>query len=213
MELSGEAPSRGTVEEETRELLSRFSAELSLQDLSLENTVRTRLWARSRDVRMRASRERTHILSGKASASSSSFISLQHFDSNANVALDLLAMRPSSPVAETVAVQFEPPRAYLRYLRNDSIVFVSGFTSSEGRLEDQVPQVIADIEDTLKVAGTSRDKLVRLSAFLCRSQRLETLQALLKKANTGDGPQLEFGFVDGFAGETSLLEIEATAVI
>ena len=122
-------------------------------------------------------------------------------------------MRPSSPVAERVAVQFEPPRAYLRYLRNDSIVFVSGFTSSESRLEDQVPQVLADIASTLKASDTSWKKLVRLSAFLCRSQRLETLQALLKKANTGDGPQLEFGFVDGFAGETSLLEIEATAVI
>ena len=125
VELFSEARSGTTVEEETRELLLRFAGELEALDLSLENTVRTRLWARTRDVRIQASKARSSILAGDASASSSSYISPHHFDSNSNVALDLLSMRPSSPTAERKHVQFEPPRAYLRYLRTDSLVFVS----------------------------------------------------------------------------------------
>ena len=134
VELTGEARSGITVEEETRNLLLRFEKELTALDLSFEHTVPTRMWARTRDGRNLASTERFKVLSGNARATSSSYVSLDHFDSNANIALDLLAMRPSSPTAERKHIEFEPPRAYLRYLRTDTVVFVSGFTASEGEL-------------------------------------------------------------------------------
>lgn len=211
VELTGEARSETTAEEETRNLLLRFEKELRALDLSFANTVRTRIWARTRDGRNLASIERFKILSGNARATSSSYLSLDHFDSNANIALDLLAMRPSSPTVERKHIEFEPTRAYLRYLRTDSVVFVSGFTASEGGLEDQVPQVLADIEKTLKAAGTDWNRVVKLSGYLHRSQSIEALKALLKKAGKAEVPQTEFGFVDGFAGEKSLLEVEVTA--
>ena len=53
-----------------------------------------------------------------------------------------------------------------------------------------------------------------IETFLHRSHKLETLKNLL-----GKGPafpascQIEFGFVDGYAGEKSLLEVEATAAM
>ncbi|NIO06836.1 MAG: hypothetical protein GTO40_02170 [Deltaproteobacteria bacterium] len=213
VELSGEAPEGRSAEEETRALLSQFADELKVHGLSLENTVRTRLWARSRTFRVEASKARGVILTGNASASSSSYISAPHFDSKAKAALDLLALRPSTAAAERIPVQFEPPRAYLRYLRNDSLIFISGFTSGDGGLKDQVPRVLADIDATLAAAGTSWSRVVRLSAFLSRSQKLETLQTLLSNANRAEVPQLEFGAVDGFAGETSLLEVEVTAEV
>ncbi len=211
VELSGEARSGSTVEEETRELFLRFAEELKALGLSLENTVRTRIWGTTRDARNLAARERSKILAGTARAPSSSYVSPYHFDSTVNVALDLIAMRPSRPALERKQVEFEPPRAYLRYLRTDSLVFVSGFTSSDDGLENQVPQVLADIEGTLNAAGTAWNKVVKLSAFQHRGQKLEILQALLRKANKPEVPQLEIGFVDGFAGEKSLLEIEVTA--
>ncbi len=211
VELTGEARSGITVEEETRNLLLRFEKELTALDLSFEHTVRTRMWARTRDGRNLASTERFKILSGNARATSSSYVSPNHFDSNANIALDLLAMRTSSPTAERKHIEFEPPRAYLRYLCAASFVFVSGFTASDGGLEDQVPKVLADIEKTLNAAGTDWNRVVKLSGFLHRSQSLDTLKALLKKESKAEAPQVEFGFVDGFAGEKSLLEVEVTA--
>ncbi len=63
------------------------------------------------------------------------------------------------------------------------------------------------------VAGSMWDKLVKVSPFLHRNQKLATLKELL-----GRGPGLpancrvEFGFVDGYAGDKSLIEIEATAL-
>ena len=130
------------------------------------------------------------------------------------VAVDMLAMKPSQSDAERRPVEFQPPRNYLCYLRYDSRVFLSGYTSDKETLDDQVPQVISAVAGGLTVAGTGWDKLVKVSLFLHRSHKLETLKNLL-----GKGPafpvscQIEFGFVDGYAGEKSQLEIEATALM
>ena len=123
-------------------------------------------------------------------------------------------MKPSRADAERRPVEFQPPRNYLCYLRYDSLAFLSGYTSAAEALEDQVPQVINAVAGGLTVAGTRWDKLVKVSLFLHRSQKLETLKNLL-----GKGPafpancQIEFGFVDGYAGEKSLLEVESTAAV
>ena len=114
--------------------------------------------------------------------------------------------------AERRPVEFQPPRNYLCYLRQDSFVFLSGYTSAAETFETQVPEVIKAVVGGLTVAGSMWDELVKMSLFLHRSQKLETLKELL-----GRGPalpancQIEFGFVDGYAGDKSLLEVEATA--
>ena len=213
VELSGEARTGATVEEETADLLRRFVEELKQLELSWENIVRTRLWCRDRETRTPASVARSKILPSSAKASSASYISLLHFDSNAKVAMDLLAMRPSHPSAERNPAEFEPPRAYLRYLCFDSILFFSGYTSNADTFEVQVSQVLEAVDSSLVAAGTDWGNMAKLTIFLHRSQKLEMLRSLLAKANKLDISKIEFGFVDGYAGEKNLLEAEATATL
>ena len=211
--LSGEARGSGTVEEQTDELFERFEAELRVSQLTLEDTVRTRIFGADREARELATSARAKILFGKRKAASSSYISASHFDCDSRVALDLFAMRPSGRSAEREAVEFEPPRGYISRLRYDSVAFVSGFTSELDRLEDQVPAVLADIDEALKSASTSWQHIAKLSVYLSRSQSPELLKELLRKANQLDLARIEFEFVDGFARDKGLLEAEATALI
>lgn len=213
VELSGEARRGGTAENQTAELFRRFEEELKREGLSLSDTVRTRTWGRYRESRNLATAARSKLLVGPSRAASSSYISVDHFESSADVALDLLAMRPSRLNAERKAVDFEPPRNYLCYLRYDAVVFFSGFTSSDDSLERQVPEVFRALAAALASAGADWGKVVKLSLFLHRSQKLETLRELLAKVSKPDAARIEFGFVDGFAGEKSLLEAEATATV
>lgn len=214
VDLSAAAQPRASVEEETDSLFRSFEQELKADGLWLENTVRTRLWGRDREARNLGTAARSKIFTASTKAASSSYVSPRRFDSDAKVAVDLLAMKPSHADAERRPVEFQPPRNYLCYLRYDSLAFLSGYTSDAATLEDQVPKVINAVASGLTVAGTKWDKLVKLSLFLHRSQKLETLKDLL-----GKGPplpancQIEFGFVDGYAGEKSLLEVEATAAM
>jgi enamine deaminase RidA (YjgF/YER057c/UK114 family) len=211
--LSGEARGSGRVEQQTDELFERCEAELRVSKLSLEDTVRTRIFGADKEARELATSARAKILTGKRKAASSSYISASHFDSDSRVALDLFAMRPSRRGAEREAVEFEPARAYISQLRYDSVAFVSGYTSELDRLEDQVPAVLADIDEALKAASTSWQRVAKLSVYLSRSQSLELLKELLRKANRLDLTRIEFEFVDGFARDKGLLEAEATALI
>ena len=214
IDLSGEARPAASVEQEISSLFRSFEQELKTHGLSLKDTVRTRLWGRDREARNLGTAARSQILTGSAKAASSSYVSTNRFDSDANVALDLLAIKPSRADAERRPVEFQPPRNYLCYLRHDSFVFLSGYTSTAETLQDQVSEIIKAVAGGLMVAGSMWDKLVKVSLFLHRSQKLETLKALL-----GTGPalpancQVEFGFVDGYAGDKSLLEVEATALV
>jgi hypothetical protein len=106
---------------------------------------------------------------------------MHRFDSDAQVAVDLLAAKPSRTDAERQPVEFQPPRNYLCYLRYDSRVFLSGYTSDKETLDDQVPQVISAVAGGLTVAGTGWDKLVKVSLFLHRSHKLQTLKTCLGK--------------------------------
>ena len=213
VEIVGEGKAGAPSESAANELFQQFEAELKLHGLSLDNTARIRVWGRDRDARTLATAARSKILTGNRKAASSSFISREWFDSDASAGLELLAMRPLGSGAERRPVDFEPARNYLCYLRYDSVLFYSGFTSDAPTLEEQVPDVLRTLANAFAVSGSSWSKVVKLSILLDRTQKLETLRDFLAHGPHSNIPEVEVSFVDGFAGEKYLLEIEATALI
>jgi enamine deaminase RidA (YjgF/YER057c/UK114 family) len=211
--LTGEGNPELGAAEATRDLLARFDALLRTQGLSLDNTVRTRLFARDRPSREQGSAARRQLLSSKARGSSSSFVAPGLFDSRAVVALDLLAMRPGHPGAEKTVQDYDPPRAPLRYLIYDSVVFLSGVTSGQAALEAQVAEALAEIGESLAHAGSSWERAVLVSCFLHSSQNVSTLRQLLRQSVPGGSTRLECEFVEGYASEGCLIEVEVTAVL
>ena len=211
--LSAEGRTAKSAADEARDLFQRLDDELKGLGLSLDNTVRTRLWGRDRENRDHGSAERVKILSGKARSASSSFISPVHFDSDARVAIDLLAMRPANAHAQKQLKEYEPPITPLRYLIYDSVVFLSGVTAVLPTLEDQMVDILPRIEGSLKDAGGSWDRAVKASFLLHRSQKFDTLKGLFQKQVKANIPQMEYFHVDGYSSEGKLIEIEVTATL
>jgi enamine deaminase RidA (YjgF/YER057c/UK114 family) len=211
VELSGEAKPATNATTEAQELFSRFDDELKSHELSLDNTVRSRLWGRDRQSRDLGSNERVKILSGKARSASSSYISPSHFDSSSKVALDLLAMRPSESRANKRVVEYDPPIVPIRFLTYDSVVVLSGVTTVLPTLEEQLDNILPRIRGSLADAGSSWDKVARVSFYLHRSQTLENLKALFARQVTAKIPQMEYCFVDGYSSEGKFCEVEVTA--
>lgn len=212
VELSAEGKAGLPASAETQEILQRFDLELRQMGLSLEYTVRTRLWAKDRESRNLGSDERVKILSGKARSVSSSYIAPIHFESEAHVALDLLAMRPSRPELQKRLKEYDPPIIPLRYLVFDRIVFLSGVTSTLPALTDQVPDILSRISGSLTDAGSSWQKAVQVSFFLHRSEKLEVLKESFQKVVKTQILQTEYAYVDGYSAAGKLLEIEVTAL-
>jgi enamine deaminase RidA (YjgF/YER057c/UK114 family) len=211
VELSGEGKPAANATTEARELFGRFDEELKLHGLSLDNTVRSRLWGSDRQSRDLGSNERVKLLSGKARSASSSYIAPGHFDSASKVALDLLAMRPSEPSANKRVVEYDPPIVPIRFLTYDSVVVLSGVTTVLPTLEEQLDNILPRIRGSLADAGSSWDKVARVSFYLHRSQTLENLKALFARQVTAKIPQMEYCFVDGYSSEGKFCEVEVTA--
>lgn len=209
LSCEGKAGLSGT--EETQEIFSRFSDELRAIGLSLDDTVRTRLWARDKESRNLGSQLRTKALSGRARSASSSYIAPGHFASDARVALDLLAIKPSRPNLEKILREYDPPVTPLRYVSYDSIIFLSGDSDAAPTLADQVNAIVPRLSASLADAGTSWDKAVKISFFLHRSQNRRSLQELFKAIVNIEIPHVEYTFVDGYSREGKFIEIEVTA--
>jgi enamine deaminase RidA (YjgF/YER057c/UK114 family) len=213
VELSAEAKPAATATEEAREVFQRFDQALRQTGLSLDHTVRSRLWGRDRQSRDQGSDERVKILSGKARSASSSYIAPVHFASNANVAVDLIAMRPSRNDAQKRLVEYDPPIVPLRYLVYDSVVILSGVTTVLPALGAQLDNILPRIEGSLRDAGSSWSRVAKVSFYLHRSQNIENLMQLFRRHVSSDIPQLEYEFVDGYSAEGKLCEVEVTATV
>jgi enamine deaminase RidA (YjgF/YER057c/UK114 family) len=209
--LSGEGTEGDTATEQTTELLRRFDSELRRMGLSLDNTVRTRLWGVDRDSRDQGGSERVRVLSGKARSASSSYISKHHFDSEAKVAIDLFAMRPKSPATEKFLKEYDPPIIPLRYLTYDSMAVLSGVTAVLPTLADQLDDILPRVEGSLSDAGCSWDQVVHVAFFLHRSQKLEELRRLFSARVSAQIPEIECSFVNGYSTPGKHIEVEVTA--
>ena len=213
VEICGESQAGVSVETAMTELFQNFADALTPLGLSLDNTVRIRVFGRDRQGRTDATQARSKILTGSRRAASSSFISQEWFDSAGAGGLELLAMRPLSSSAQRHPVDFEPPRNYLCYLEYDSVLFFSGFTSEAVTLDQQVRDVLITLDGAFAKAKTDWSKVVKLSLLLQRGSNIDSVKQILAQANRLTVPEIEFTFVDGFAGEKYLLEIEATATV
>jgi enamine deaminase RidA (YjgF/YER057c/UK114 family) len=215
VEIAAEGRGGIAADAATDELFRKFEAELRTHGMSFDNCVRVRVWGRDKNARALATAARSKLLTGVRKAASSSFISSAWFDSEAIAGLELLAMKPLNQNAERRPVEFEPARNYLCYLRFDSVVFYSGYTSDADNLNDQVPDVLKAITSARAVSGgLAHDfaKTGRLSVFLRRDQSIDVVKAMLAKESWIDPEHVDYRLVDGFAGEKYLLEIEATGL-
>ena len=213
IELSGEAKPAANATIEAQELFNRFNAELSGHGLSLEHTVRSRLWGRDRQSRDLGSTERVRVLCGKARSASSSYIALDHFDSAAKVAIDLLAMRPTELSMTKRVVEYDPPIVPIRFLVYDSVVVLSGVTTVLPTLAEQFENILPRIGGSLKDGGSSWDKVALVSFHLHRSQTMEDVKTLFARQVSATIPRMEYVFVDGYSSPGKFCEVEVTATV
>ena len=200
------------VPEATRAVLGRIGAQLEAHGLSLDDTMRTRLFARDRAGRDAGSAARREVMSNQARSASTGVFAPAVFQSDAAVAVEVLAMRPRSPGATKTLCEYDPPRTPLRYLVQDGIVFVSGETKTGATLAEQVGATLDAHGESLAAAGSAWERAVLVSCFLQRGETLAALRAALRQVAPLANVPLECELVDGFAGEGRLVEIEVTAL-
>jgi hypothetical protein len=210
--LSWEGNGEGTIEDETRELFSRFSDRLRQFGLTLDHTVRTRLWARDMDCWQAGVNERARILSGKSRSVSSSHIRPDRLGSRARTAVDITAMFPPATGENKKLTEYEPQTNVLRSLSWGGILFCSGQSDmTHSTFDEQFPTIIGRLSETLSYGGGSWQKVARASFFLHREESLDKLRETFRTAVSARIPNLDYTLIDTRQGKR--LEIEITSTL
>lgn len=208
--LSWEGNGEGTVEDETQELFGRFAKWLGEFGLTLDHTVRTRMWVRDMETWHAGVHERVRILKGPARSVSSSHVRPDRLGGKARISVDLLAMFPPADGSSKVFREYEPQTIVLRRMNWGGLLFLSGVTDmTTATFDTQFPIIIKRLTDTLADGGGSWDKVQRASHFLHHEEKLDHLRASFAKAVSAKIPSVDYTLVDTRQGKR--LEIELTA--
>ena len=211
IEVSCEAEDGATAADQAHDTYAQCRRALGRFGLTLDDTVRSRLWSVDRAARDAASDIRSATLSGKARAASSSYISPGHFHSRANVGLDLIAVKPRPGFAKAIR-ENEPPRVPCRYLTVGPLLVLSGQTAVLPTLEIQVTtNILPRITQYLAEARSGWDRVANVSCYMHSSQDPAEMKALFRRMVPVDPPRFEICFVEGYSAEGKLVELEVTA--
>ncbi len=210
--LSGEAPAAGDAGTQTRALFGHFSEALSRHGLSLADTVRSRLFSRDRATRDLGSSVRVEVLSGPARCATSSYIAPARLASGADIAMDLIALRPR-PGLEKKIRENDPPRTPCRYLTCGPLMILSGQTCTDPGLETQVAgDILPRIKGYLAEANSSWDQVAEANCYLHESQTPDAMRALFERVAGRLPPRFACHRVAGYSAPGKLVEVEVTAL-
>src|SRR4051812_31419341 len=180
------------VADATRELLERARTQLARYDLTLDQTMRTRLFARDKAGRDAGSAARREVFSGQARMASSGLVAPLAIDSDANIAMDILLMRPRSAELAKTLQEYDPPRTPLRYLTYDGLLFTSRETKDGADLPAQLASIMADHGASRAMAGTNWEPAAVICCFLHSSQDVASLRRALAAAAPVERVPLEW---------------------
>lgn len=209
--LEGEAGA--PLARQAADLFVRAGRELAILELSLlRNTVRTRVFGRSREARTAGSAARGEALVGRSRAAGSSYISVPFFFTAADVGLDLLAMAAPAGNPARHVTEHEPEQSFIRHLVWGPMVFLAGMTcETQPDLRSQCADIVPRAAALLKEAGCDWRNVVRVSFFLDRDQEPHELLKTVAALAPVPLQHAEIELVEGFSRPGKLVEIEVTA--
>ena len=212
IELSAEAKAGPDAATQAKELFARFEQTLATHGLSMADTVRSRLFATDRAARDSASEVRVAKLAGPARAATSSYIAPKLFASNANVAMDLIALRPRPGMSKKIR-ENNPPRTPCRWLTVGPLIVFSGQTVVLPTLDIQVTtDILPRISQYLAEEKSDWSQVAQVSCYLHASQTAAHMREVFHKVVPNVPPRFEVRFVEGYSLEGKLVEVEVTAL-
>lgn len=209
--LSGAGASVGTAADQMEDIFAGIRTELHSENLSLEQIVRTRLWAKDRQCRDMGSDVRSKYNVGQARAATSSYIMPTHLASGALVGLDVIALKPAGKNVKKILVESVPPRTPVSYLIFDSLLVLSGKTVVLPTLSAQLEEILPRITGILAEAGSGWERVVNVSCYLHQSQTSDSLRNIFAKLVPSPLPRMDIVAVEGYSAEGKLIEVEVTA--
>lgn len=178
----------------------------------MADVVRSRLTAATRAGRDAGSIVRLRRLAVPFPCATSSYVDPSRFDRGDGATLETLALRGAGD--GKLAVENRPSPPPWRAVATGDLVFLSGITSFETELDDQLDDIGSRVAAALLLARTLVGRPVRAwraAAYLQRDVDLPALGDLAARVGL-EGVPLEIARCNGFSFPSKLVEIEIDGV-
>ena len=166
--------------------------------------VRSRIWARSAELRQSASNARLKALAVERRAASASFIAPERLPAGIDVLVDLVAL---SSAGRKQVREYAPQIAPPMFVTLENLVFVSGVTDTSDSFDAQLDRICAGIAANLSAAGAAWSGIVRADAYIARRLDWSAVRNAVC-ARFPCSPALTS--VEGYSAPQKLIEIEVT---
>lgn len=197
-------------EEEAALAFDRLDQELQKLGGSIQDVVRTTVFTRNQDCRPAISDVRKKVFPQTTRPASSSIIVHDFSPGDTLIEIDSTAFLSGGKNYRKKGYEFEPPRAYIKAVEVEDILFISGQTGRGENIESQTKTACDSIGKILADLGSAWDKVIMLSCYVKEFDWFDTVQRMVLE-RTGKPVPVDVAIGDEYAQPGVLIEIEATA--
>ncbi len=211
--LSADGSGGKSPEEQATFALNKIKHDLEGLGGSLEDLVRTTTFFKNQECRPAIGEVRKKMLPQATRPASSSIIVLNYLPEDTLVEIWATAILAGGKKHQKKGVEFDPSRNYLKALRVDDLLFLSGRGGDDKNIETQTRQTLDIIGATLAELGSSLDKLLMLTCFIKKLEWLDTVEKVAREHTHVGALPIDLVPADEYARPEMLLEVEATAYL
>jgi len=200
-------------EEQATYALNKIKYEMEGLGGSIDDLVRTTTFFKNQECRPAIGEVRKKMLPQATRPASSSIIVHNYLPEDTLVEIWATAILAGGKKHQKKGVEFDPPRNYLKALRVDGLLFLSGRGGDAENIETQTRQTFDTIGKTLAELGSSWDKLLQLTCFIKNLEWLDTVEMIARERKHPGPLPIDLVPADEYARPEMLLEVEATAYL
>ncbi len=211
--LSADGSGGKSPEEEATLALNKIKHEMEGLGGSIDDLVRTTTFFKNQECRPAIGEVRKKMLPQATRPASSSIIVHNYLPEDTQVEIWATGILTRGKKHQKEGVEFDPPRNYLKALRVDDLLFLSGRGGDEKTIETQTRQTFDTVGETLTELGSSWDKLLLLTCFIKKVEWLDTVEKIARERKHSGPLAVDLVPADEYARPEMLLEVEATAYL
>ncbi len=197
--------------EEADLAFDRLNQELRKLGGSIEDVVRTTVFTRNQECRPAISEVRRKSFAQTTRPASSSIIVHDFSPRDTLIEIDATAFLSKGEKYRKQGYEFDPPRAYIKAVELEDILFISGQTGRGENIEVQTTACCSRISETLAELGFSWGNLLLISCYVKKVEWFDRVYRMIRKKIGNKPVPVDLVLGDEYAQPEVLIEIEATA--
>ncbi len=201
---------KGATEEATL-ACDRLNRELEKLGGSIEDLVRTTFFFRNQECRPAVSEVRKKTFPQATRPASSSIIVHEFSPQDTLIEIDATAFLSKGDKYQKKGFEFDPPRAYIKAVGVENLLFVSGQGGTGENIEIQTAATCNRISEILGELGSSWDNLLLLSCYVKKLEWFDIVKRIIQTQIGNKGVTIDLVKANEYARPDMLIEIEATA--